>query len=329
MYGESLDEVLRRGSSEIDDLTSLLMAIEHLRVIPGQKQIMFVSEYGFSRPYVDEVVMVGRRAADARVTMNFIHAGGMWTSTPNIAAARAPEGLTAGSSIQFDRNIVTSQDARTITTLTGGQFFAHKHGESAQDVDLMDRASRAQYTLGFYPVNDPIDGKYRRVQVKVSRPGVTVLARDGYYARAHVGPAEMKSAIVLSRVRSAAGRPWAIPDIGINKLMIVSRTAPSREATVSMSIDLSRVYFEKRAGVNVAAIDIGVFVATNRDRDAGQVWRNLTLSYTDEELEQARRTGLFHESIVPLTATPQAVKVVVYDYASDLLGSAVARVGRN
>ena len=192
----------------------------------------------------------------------------------------------------------------------------------------MDRATRAQYTLGFYPANDPVDGKYRRLQVKVLRPGVTVLARDGYYARANVGAVEMKSAIVLSRVRSAAGRPFLIPDIGINKLAIVPRTVPSREATVSMSIDLSRVYFEKRAGLNVASIDVGLFVATNRDRDAGQVWHNLPLRYTDEELEQARRTGLLHESIVPLTATPQAVKVVVYDYASDLLGSAIARVGR-
>jgi hypothetical protein len=39
-----------------------------------------------------------------------------------------------------------------------------------------------------------------------------------------------------------------------------------------------------------------------------------------------RRLGLPHESVVPLTAAPQRVKVVVYDYASDLLGSAIARV---
>jgi hypothetical protein len=212
--------------------------------------------------------------------------------------------------------------------LSGGQFFAHKHGQSAQDVDLMDRATRAQYTLGFYPVHDPVDGKYRRLQVKVSRPGVTVLARDGYYARANVGAVEMKSTIVLSRVRSAAGRPFLIPDIGIDKLTLTARAEPSPEATVSMSIDLSRVYFEKRAGLNVASIDVGVFVVTNRDREAGQVWHNLALSYTDEELDERRRTGLLHESVVPLTARPEAVKVVVYDYASDLLGSAVARVAR-
>jgi VWFA-related protein len=325
-YGGTLDEVLRRSSSEIRDRTSLLMAIEQMRLIAGHKQVMFVSEYGFSSSQHEDILMLGRRAADARVAMNFIHAGGMWTVTSNIAASRARSlpTLSAG----FDRNILTGQDARTITSLSGGQFFAHKHYDSAKDVDLMNEASRSVYTLGFYPAHDPVDGKYRRLQVKVSRPGVTVLARDGYYARANVGPAEMKSAIVLSRVRGAAGRSFTIPDIGINDLTITSRPGPSRQATVSMSIDLSRVYFEKKAGMNVASLDVAVFVVTNGDRDAGRMWHTLALSYTDERLDQMRGLGLLHESVVTLTAAPQGVKVVVYDYASDLLGSAIARVSK-
>jgi len=41
---------------------------------------------------------------------------------------------------------------------------------------------RNQYSLGYYPANQARDGKYRKVQVKVSRKGVVVRARPGYRA---------------------------------------------------------------------------------------------------------------------------------------------------
>jgi len=41
---------------------------------------------------------------------------------------------------------------------------------------------RNQYSLGFYPSNPAHDGKYRKLQVKVSRKNVVVRARPGYRA---------------------------------------------------------------------------------------------------------------------------------------------------
>jgi VWFA-related protein len=41
---------------------------------------------------------------------------------------------------------------------------------------------RSVYTIGYYPQNQNFDGKYRRIQVKVKRPGLTLRTRPGYYA---------------------------------------------------------------------------------------------------------------------------------------------------
>ena len=82
-------------------------------------------------------------------------------------------------------------DLRTLRGLaepSGGRAYrleqAHRGG-----VDLVDQAVveiarelRLQYTLVYYPTNTRKDGKFRRIKVETTRPGVTIRARAGYWA---------------------------------------------------------------------------------------------------------------------------------------------------
>ena len=38
------------------------------------------------------------------------------------------------------------------------------------------------YVLGYYPANDRRDGRFRKIEVRVNKPGLTVRARRGYVA---------------------------------------------------------------------------------------------------------------------------------------------------
>jgi Ca-activated chloride channel homolog len=60
---------------------------------------------------------------------------------------------------------------------------------------------RNQYSLGYYPANQARDGKYRKVQVKVSRKGVVVRARPGYRAPGGDSNAREGKNFVSSRER--------------------------------------------------------------------------------------------------------------------------------
>jgi VWFA-related protein len=54
---------------------------------------------------------------------------------------------------------------------------------------------RTQYTVGFYSHEPILDGKFRRVEVRVLRPNLTIVAKEGYYPSAQdSGPIDMPAA---------------------------------------------------------------------------------------------------------------------------------------
>ncbi len=70
------------------------------------------------------------------------------------------------------------------TNQTAGQLdaeFRQKGIESS--FGKITAEARNQYTIGYYSHEPMLDGKYRKVDVRVSRPGLTIIAKDGYYPR--------------------------------------------------------------------------------------------------------------------------------------------------
>lgn len=70
-----------------------------------------------------------------------------------------------------------------LAEMTGGQAFfptAVKQLDKSYEDVLAE--VRAQYTLGFVSTDRRADGAWRKVQIKVKRPGLKVRAREGYFA---------------------------------------------------------------------------------------------------------------------------------------------------
>ncbi len=71
------------------------------------------------------------------------------------------------------------------TTATGGQTDPEyrQKGIEASFARISEQV-RNQYTIGYYSHDPFIDGKFRKVEVKVSRPNLTIVAKAGYYPSA-------------------------------------------------------------------------------------------------------------------------------------------------
>jgi VWFA-related protein len=98
------------------------------------------------------------------------------------------------------------QSLRTLADVTDGIAIV--------DTNDLNRGMRrvvadlsSYYLLGYYSTNSRLDGGYRSLKVKVTRPGVDVRARRGYRAATE---AEIERARSASQRRAAAGPPAAL-----------------------------------------------------------------------------------------------------------------------
>lgn len=77
-----------------------------------------------------------------------------------------------------------------ITAATGGECDPEfrPHGIEASFARITEEV-RAQYTAGYYTHASPFDERFRKIEVRILRPGLTVIAKDGYYPSAESHPA--------------------------------------------------------------------------------------------------------------------------------------------
>ena len=65
-----------------------------------------------------------------------------------------------------------------------GRFSAEKLVRLAEALESIGRELNDQYSLGYAPTNDAVDGTYRAIRVEVARKGVQVRTKAGYFATA-------------------------------------------------------------------------------------------------------------------------------------------------
>jgi VWFA-related protein len=131
-----------------------------------------------------------------------------------------PEDVSLGlDSRALANEVRLGQDSlRVLSDETGG-FAVVNNNDTAGAFQRLVEENSSYYVLGYYPSNDRRDGRFRKIEVRVDRPGLKVSARRGYVAprgRAQeaklAGPndasAELREAI--SSPVPVAGLPLAV-----------------------------------------------------------------------------------------------------------------------
>ena len=101
-----------------------------------------------------------------------------------------PDDPSLNLSLQsFQDSLRISQDSlRSLSEETGG-FAAVNQNDFSSAFQRVVQDNSSYYVLGYYPKNERRDGRFRRIEVKVKRPGLEVRSRRGYTAPRGKAPA--------------------------------------------------------------------------------------------------------------------------------------------
>jgi VWFA-related protein len=164
-----------------------------------------------------------------------------------------PSGLPA------DDNRLTREFLQALSENTGGFAVVNTNAPGAQVPALMDE-SGSYYLLGFQSANQKMDGRFRRIGVRVNRPGVTVRSRHGYYGpRAAADTSGARASKELSPLTATIGgvlpkgdlpmrvtvAPFAVPGKRQGALAIVTRLPqPAVTERTQQKIDVLSAAFD-------------------------------------------------------------------------------------
>lgn len=143
---------------------------------------------------------------------------------------------------------------RGISEDTGG-FPVINTNDQARPIAQIYDETRHYYLIGYQPTNPRTDGTFRKVEVRVNRPDVTVRTRKGYYAPRKAAVA--KASAVSSEVTAALQGAVPLADLPL-EMTAVSFPAPSgKRADVAIAVEASEVV---PPGAATAATDVEVAV---------------------------------------------------------------------
>ena len=94
-------------------------------------------------------------------------------------------------------------------------------------LDLIQRDAATYYVIGYTPANQTFDGKYRKIDTSVNRPGVKVRARRGYLA---LEPAKLLKPVSITAPAPAGATPREAP---LESRVVSGADEPVGEAVTS------------------------------------------------------------------------------------------------
>ncbi len=171
-------------------LAAIEQAAKMLTSFPEKKALVYFSG-GVSRSGLDNEAQLQaaiNAATKANLAIYSIDTRGLTADPPGGGAAKGGSrgsGIFNGSVINSQRSAqLKSQDTLyTLAAETGGKSFFDSN-DIALGIQRTQDAMGSYYLLGYYSSNNALDGKYRKISVKLNNPKLAAKLehREGYYA---------------------------------------------------------------------------------------------------------------------------------------------------
>ncbi|MGB6692023.1 MAG: VWA domain-containing protein [Terracidiphilus sp.] len=222
----------------------------------------------------------------------------------------------------MNSNFATQEVMATLSSDTGGKAFFDSN-DFAPAFAQVQRDTSAYYAIGFRSSNPARDGKYRKLTVKVNRPGVKLEYRPGYYA-----PADFRHSGHEDRERELEEQldsDLPATDMAVYLDAMYFRLDENRfYVPVSLIVPGSQIPFVKGGDKDKATLDIIGEVIDEVKRPIGRVRQTVKLNL-DQSLG-ARQKNIQYTTSFNLPPGKYHLKFVVRENQTGRMGSFDAEI---
>ena len=234
-------------------------------------------------------------ATRGNVTIYTIDPRGLMNAEGDLIEVAGTVGDADSRSIANEMRL--SQDSLRVLADSTGGFAAVNRNDLNGAFDRIVSENSSYYMLGFYSTNDRRNGRYRKLEVRVKRPGLRVRNRTGYYearGRAPSQPNASNSPTALPvAVTEALGSP--LPMAGVPMKVFAAPykgQAPNAAVALVFEIDIRNFDFVQNGGTFNEQVDVA-FTSVNTQ---GKVFpgerQTATLTLKPDTYERAKARGL-------------------------------------
>ena len=292
---------------------------------PGRKNLIWVGR-GF--PAVNTQESTDREAAsllqamrhatdvlrEARITLSSID--------PTIASSgtvliETPDDLDSAENENGTDPFAGDMNFELLAPATGGRVYASRNDVDAE-IGTTIRDGANYYTLSYTPTSSSDAAQpYRRIQVKMNRPGLTATTRNGYYMPASAAAAATPGALNVKKLAFDMGSA-ANSNLAYTGLTVRARRLPQSE---TFAVQVETKDLSQQAAANggaeaeitllIACFDHGKMIAHQTAEMKAQIPASTS----------ARQTAEFHLRF-PIPAEADRVRVVVRDAVNGKVGTA-------
>src|SRR5579884_3434560 len=318
-------------------VNALVAIADHLRGVPGRKNLVWVSsgfpllegmdqfeqtgDFSRGNTYGEEIKRAAEALNDVNLAIYPVDARGLMVD-PSFEVNSRPPSMAAYRRMQrlklpqhLADNFPTMDE---IAKRTGGRAFYNTNDIQGAIRQVIDD-SQLTYLLSYYPTNTVWNGQFHKIKVKVDRPGLHLQYRDGYAAVAEP-PAASPSG--EKRLESAVFSPLDATGVAFAVKTVPEKSASSsRQLTVQYWINPRDITLVPNGNKWSGRVTVVLEEFGPRGEALKGLSRNFDFDLDPAREKQFLEAGLRFTQMLDVAPGAERVRVVVCDDPTENLGS--------
>ena len=291
--------------------------------VRGRKSVILVSGGFINDPRAGGLRKAVTESRRANAALYFLDARGLTGVPSNLSAESGARVDFNDLGATFGEAKERSEGSYSLAADTGG-FSVENDNDLKLGMQRISRESSSYYLLGYAPSDKRADGRFRKIEVKVTRPGLTVRARRGYYAPGGSVTAGRKpTASRDAAIQGALDSPFDLQGVPLRTTAYVLGEAEAGKlrVLVTTEADIRGLAFEARSGASSDTLETMLVVAERQTGEFHRMEQQFEMSFKPETRARYEKTWFPITRELALAPGAYQARIVARDKNDGRIGS--------